>query len=413
MFGKYIFNRLVWDRLAGWGIVCLVLALPYSTAVTNIFGVAILVFWLASGNVCFDLKRLLAANFSKFLIGFIIFVLISAAWSSAPGAYIVDGIANLRKLLLVCVIWMILTRKREFQKLVFIGYLLSCFVLSLICVGIYLNFPFFPSMTPGQGAILNRSHIAQGYMMAVGICLQAWILFSSVDFKYKIFGFVGLALEVIVTFYMTNGRTGYVCALTAIGVMALLLPIERAKKILAVLIISTLSVLVMISSDRISNRIDDAVDDIHQLESGFKSTSVGYRLNAWRVSGDIIFDNPVFGVGVGSWGTEFCKSEKNGFKNLNVCHDVIKIGNPHSDYINYLSQFGVVGFSLWVLFLLSTCRNTIKYDSPERCFMLAVLSVYFAGSAFNSFMLDFTEGTLSAVVFAWILSRTEMANSSH
>ena len=392
-------------KAAAWSIVGIAFCIPYSTSLTNILCGLCLVCWLFGGRISEDLRLLCREPFAQFLLAFLAVALLSMVWSEAAGEYILHSISKLRKILLVLLFWMILNRLKEFQGKVLFSAFASLTVLLLVCIGIYFRVPGLPDMTPGQGAIFLRSHIAQGYFMALLVCLGVGLAIRSKDRRMKIFGGVVSVLAVVLTFFMTNGRTGYVCIIAAAGTLALFLPIGRGKKLMLCLVVLVAAVVMAINSTRVQNRINDAIVDIEKVEEGNWNSSIGYRLSAWKTSVEVFENNPVLGIGLGMWGTEFCNRVTSGADGAarEKCMDFIKEGNPHSDYMNWLSQFGLVGFALWLLFLFEVFRSGWKAEGGLRCVALAALASYLCGALFNSFMWDFSEGTASALLFVVIL----------
>lgn len=392
------------DLLAGCSILLLVFFIPYSTALVNLFSAICLVCWLSSGFVLNDLKKFYHSVVGKILLLFLFISFLSILWSEAPKEYILDGFAKLRKFILLAVVWMLLARLREFQKLTLCSMFLSFSLLTLICLGIYAGVPGFPNMTPGQGAVFLRSHIAQGYFLSLLVCVCAAILFLTRGYKKRLLGLTFLILSMIVTFYMTNGRTGYVCLVCSLLVMAIMVPGSIKKKSLLLVFTGVVIATTIISSERLEKRWDDAVVDMQKLEAGNGETSIGYRLRAVKASFDMVKERPWLGAGLGSWGMKFCQFDSINKQNLALCQKTINVGNPHSDYLNWLSQFGIPGLILWLAFLFCLWKRCFRLDKRYRAFVMAALASYMVGSLFNSFMWDISEGTASALMFGWILA---------
>lgn len=401
------------DLLAGVSILLLAFSIPYSTALVNFFSALCLVCWLFSGFVRDDVKKLFRSFAGKMLIAFLAIALLSIVWSEAPQNYILEGLAKLRKLLLVAVVWMLLARLERFQKLTLFSLFLSFSLLNLVCVGIYFGLPGFPEMTPGQGAIFMKSHIAQGYFLSLLACICAGMVILGVEWKTKLTGLIFLVLSLTVTFFMTNGRTGYACLACVLLVLPFAAPGTMKKKLLWLAVAGALIATTIVSSDRFEKRWNDAVLDVQELESGNRSTSIGYRLTAWKSSIEMVESSPLLGVGIGGWGVKFCQMQTDGVEEFDQCNRVIKIGNPHSDYFNWLAQFGILGFCLWMAFLFAVVKRAAQFSSEYRVFLLAGLASYMVGALFNSFIWDISEGTLSALMFGWILAISQGSHGKH
>lgn len=402
-------DERVRDLLAGGSILLLAFSIPYSTALVNIFSALCLVCWLFSGFVRDDIKKIVSSFAGKLLIAFFALAMLSVIWSEAPKDYIFEGVAKLRKLLLVAVVWMLLSRLERFQKLTLFSLFLSFSLLALVCLGIYIGLPGFPEMTPGQGAIFLRSHIAQGYFLSLLTCICVGMVILGTEWKTKLIGLIFLILSLIVTFYMTNGRTGYACLVCVLFVLSFAAPGTITKKLLWLALAGGLIVTIIVSSDRFEKRWNDAAFDIQEMELGNRSTSIGYRLTAWRASIEMVKSSPLLGVGIGGWGAKFCQMQTDSAEEFDQCSREIKIGNPHSDYFNWIAQFGILGLCLWIAFLLAVVKRIVQFSSDYRVFLLAGLMSYMIGALFNSFIWDISEGTLSALMLGWILAITQGA----
>ncbi|MDR3898631.1 MAG: hypothetical protein Q3X95_05150, partial [Duodenibacillus sp.] len=132
-------DERVRDLLAGGSILLLAFSIPYSTALVNIFSALCLVCWLFSGFVRDDIKKIVSSFAGKLLIAFFALAMLSVIWSEATKDYIFEGVAKLRKLLLVAVVWMLLSRLERFQKLTLFSLFLSFSLLALVCLGIYIG----------------------------------------------------------------------------------------------------------------------------------------------------------------------------------------------------------------------------------------------------------------------------------
>ena len=105
------------------------------------------------------------------------------------------------------------------------------------------------------------------------------------------------------------------------------------------------------TSDRIQTRVAEIGTDIEQYEKGNNQTSSGLRLTYWSRSMQMFKENPVGGVGIGSWGYQYCKMEPENIDNPQACKNV-RIGNSHNEFLMVLSQYGIVGFALFIWLLV-------------------------------------------------------------
>ena len=93
-----------------------------------------------------------------------------------------------------------------------------------------------------------------------------------------------------------------------------------------------------------------------QLADTALSDTFDTRTRLWESSVALFQENPLFGVGAGNWKTEYQKYglDKFGVKLVNGETNVVR---PHNDFIWILTEYGIVGAALWVLFFLCFIRS--------------------------------------------------------
>ncbi len=109
--------------------------------------------------------------------------------------------------------------------------------------------------------------------------------------------------------------------------------------------------------DKVFNRIENTATNISgylestSIDDPYRSTSVGQRLEMWRTAWFIFKENPLLGVGWGSYN----EHAKKYVDDKMVIPEVADYPHPHSQYLSALAKGGVAGIiSLAVLFGTST-----------------------------------------------------------
>ena len=393
--------------IIGWCLAFLVLSVPYSAALANVFSVTVVVLWLAGGTVREDCKLLWQQAFVRVLLMLLALACLSLIWTRAELGVSLEGLRKFRKFIFLFVCWVYLWRERIWRERLLFLMLISFGLMAVLCIGVYFGVPGLPSQIPGQGAVLSRSHISQGYVMSLLVVISVgYLLSSNSSKKLKIFALCLLIVSIAVTFFMTNGRTGYVCICSALLFMVIGYGGDVWKRIALLLSVTTILGVVGLNSPNVISRISEIKTDVEAFVGGDNSTSSGQRLSFWMSSLRMVKDNPILGVGVGAWSTEYCLlkvSPDN--KDAMACYNQKGPGNPHSDILNFLSQFGVLGLLCWLIFL-SICvrRSWLITKRLERIVAMGLLFAYFAGGLVNSFFWDVIEGILFCITIAWILS---------
>lgn len=178
--------------------------------------------------------------------------------------------------------------------------------------------------------------------------------------KYElIFGIVSMIL--IVTGVLLSGSRAGIISIVIVSVTYILASLKRAK----VTYIATSMVLLMATFISLFF---------------FKTDSIYGRLLIWKTSLGLVRENMIFGGGYGSFRTNYMSLQGEYFANnpdsiFSQLAD--NVSQPFNEYIKLISEFGLVGLLLFILFL-GYMIITIKKNNPYLlCLIsLAVFSLF-------------------------------------
>lgn len=396
---------------ARWSGVVVAISIAFSTAVTNIFSILATVLWLISGKAGQQFKMILKHPATPYLLGLLMLLVVSVIGGSADKGMVIEGLKKYRKLLYFFVFLAIYKDSEIWVNRILTAVFASTLLLAFGCVCVALGMPGFPPMDPYQGAILMKHHITQGFLLSVLFLLGMRYLVFFSDKRMKALGLFGMFMACLVTLYLSNGRTGYVSILIAIFASLLWLFKSNKQRIVTVLLVGLLALGVVSTSDRIKMRIQHVQSDIAEYSRGNAFTSIGLRFLFWTHSVDMIKEKPILGVGVGSWGVEFCEREKDRVPGTR-CYWDKNIGNAHNDFLMYASQAGLLALALWLIFMFQIWRAGQVNEVKNCRFLEGFLMVYLGGCLFNSYSWDITEGSLGFLLFATLSASYIMKNTS-
>lgn len=394
-------------QASGWSFIASALFLPFSTALLNVTCILGTVLWLISGKAWEHTKLFIRNPIWMSLIALLILLFASLMWTSAPDSVAIEYLKKYRKLLYffalfsICSIYPI-WRERYLQAL-----FIACFGLACASVCVALGVPGFPKPDVYQGAIVVKSHITQGVFMGVLVVLSAYLVFFQNNLKKKYLGVVGIALGVFVTFYLANGRTGYLSVAVALGAVAFFIP-KNFKTTMAMIAVGVIALgAIWMTSDRLHSRMEQGVNEValaYQNDARSNGTSMGLRMKFWDLALSNITRSPIVGTGVGSYEVEcektlVMKSRSQSLKRRAPT-------NPHQDFLSFGVQVGLLGLCCWLAFLISQFIK-VGATSRDQSFLLrSMILLYLSGALFNSFMLDVSEGSLFICLFAVLATVT-------
>lgn len=387
-------------------LVCSILTallLPFSTAMTNVFSIAAMVFWMVGANLNKEIRRLLSVPFACALLLFLVFVCLSFFWNEGTLASYWSELRNYRRLLFLLVLFLLGHNRESWREGVLFAFFLSTAVLTIICIGIYFGVPFLPPLRPGHGAIFHKSHIAQGFLLACHMVIAIRYVIFSKHIELRIVAAITALLAFVVSVFLTYGRTGYLCVGVCLVMATVFFLFEKRRKISTVFfIISVVALVAGMSSSHVQTRWENAQSDITQFEQGNKESSMGLRFYFWQTSLKTIKDNPIIGVGCGAIEPTSCRYAVGSPNKDGSC---FSFPNPHEDYLFILAQYGIVGFLLWVAFFVAFIRKSMRFSLKDKWTLWGVTALYLAGSFFNTFSRDITECTTFVLLVAVLLAQ--------
>lgn len=388
--------------------VVLAAVLPFSTALTNACLAVCLLGWLLSGRVKSDCFRLIRNPITWAVLTFLAFLAVSSLWAHVPGRVSLAEISKYRKLLFLLLFMALFWQEEVWKERLLTVLFASLFALSVLCFGVALGVPGLPAMDPWQGVIVLKNHIAQGILLSLLIVLGCrWVYYGDRLWR-RVWGGTGVVTALISVFYLANGRTGYVCA--AVALVLSVFWLVKSWKLKSAMVLAAVVVVAAVgfTSDRIQKRFEMVGEDVTQFEQGNSDTSSGLRLSFWQQSFEMVKKSPMWGIGAGAWRHEY----RLGVGEPETKDNIKETGNPHNEYLNVVSQTGVIGFLLFVWFLWQAFRAGLKLRADDRCLLMGFGGMFLVGCLFNSLIFNFTEGNAFVLMLGVLLAMGDCSNQS-
>lgn len=396
-------NRESLQKASACSFAMAALAAPFSTALLNLTCIAGFILWLVSVRTI-DFRRLLNRPTACLFLAFSFVLFLSMLWASVPLSESFSTLSKYRKLLYCPAVLCLCLTWPAFRVFFFRFFYAALYLMSIASVAVALQIPGFPAPDPYQGAIFSKSHITEGFLMGVFTLMNGYLLLYDGRRASRLLAAAGLALGCLVVFYLINGRTGYVSVAVALLATACFAVRDKKHLWIAFSVLLTAAIAVLCTSERVQGRLNDAISDVRSycLEDNAQ-TSMGLRLSFWTNGGKIFLNSPLVGSGVGAFESEMGKLADK----ADELHPIPVTGNAHNDFIMVAAQTGLLGLSLWLVFLWRMYRFPSSQPDRYRLLVRGFLALYISGAIFNSYLLDFTEGTVVALVFGVLMSLKE------
>jgi O-antigen ligase len=239
-------------------------------------------------------------------------------------------------------------------------------------------------------------HITHSFFMAV---LGFWALHRSTasgssGLNRCGWGIIALA-AVINLFYIAPGRTGMFifCCLVA---LFLYQRMSLARWTAGIIVCAALLAGAYYTSDNLSNRVQQAVDEISHYQKGQSRTSIGQRFDWWIVSLELIAEKPILGHGTGSYQPSHLKKTKG--------TRISSTDNPHNEFLFLAVQCGLAGLALFLLMIALQLQEAKNISRNNRQLLQGVILALLAGSLMNSLLFDSQQGHFYLFMSAALLA---------
>lgn len=127
--------------------------------------------------------------------------------------------------------------------------------------------------------------------------------------------------------------------------------------------------------------------DIYRKTGYVEGLSLALRLHYWKTGWDIIQKSPWYGIGTGDVNTAFQQAYEEAEKPIAEQYR----RRTHNQYLTFSVAFGIVGFCLWIFYLLASLLKK-KGDFKEMYIAFWIISVF-------SFFTEDTLETQAGVTF--------------
>jgi len=218
---------------------------------------------------------------------------------------------------------------------------------------------------------------------------------------------VGLAVAlctIAAVIMLTGSRGGFLGVVAGLAIF--FGPRLRRAKVIAGL---TVGVLVAIAfsptvfRERMATLVQlDQPNEMRHVDAG----SVATRLDIWRTAFLVIRDNPILGVGIGS----YPMANELYSKEAESVEEVLPRLDAHSSFLTLWAEIGTLGLLVYCGFLAATwyrarsVRRRWRHHFPDLCSALGVLEVGVVGFAVASLWATYTKLTLPYLFFALTFS---------
>lgn len=392
--------------------------ITFSTALGLLFS-ALAVVTTAVGFSLDGCKKAISKPTIALCLVLFIWISISAIWSIAPKAELIEGWSKYRKLLYPLLIFMVLSNVKKTPSQMLDSFLLSCGLISVFSISsahglieLILGPPkIYDGWYVGPGWLLignpenptfGRNHITQSTFLTLAamLCLgRAWNHFHTTKITRKIVMWIFFAATLLYVVSLLQARTGYLLSALLLIFWIIVVWSQMSKKYSVVITLVACVTLVSayITNPMVVSRTTTLIQSISDYKNNMSINDGGVRIAFWKIGLEGFSKKPIIGHGVGSYAQAYSKAPDKPIQ-LPALSD-----NAHSEYVMLLVQGGIIALTLFMLIILASVHegSTLFRDRPEH---VGLLLLFFASASFNSNIWDLAEGHFFALLLTASIS---------
>ncbi len=318
---------------------------------------------------------------------FFLFIAIASLWSPAPYSIQYSVISKYSKLLYLpfLAVAFINPKTRYWSLNAYLFAMCITCILSILKANGLLSI----GVPDDQGEIFYN-HIVTSFMVSFASYLAGLFIFQTKNWTRVVYSLL-LLLTSYQIMFINTGRTGYV---TYFILMILLLAQKMSFKraALGVVLFCCLFGLSYIVSDTMNKHVNQLVNDVKLWNQNVKDTSLGYRIEFHQYAKSLLEEHPIIGIGTGGFKYRF--AQDNPIPNWGT-----ELTDPHSQYWMMLAEQGLIGFCLFIFFMITLFLTALKLKET-RPILLGFLIVFFIGCLSDSILCFSAVGYLLIVFSA-------------
>jgi O-antigen ligase len=239
------------------------------------------------------------------------------------------------------------------------------------------------------GTYQCSNHIAHLFQMWLPLCL-VFLFIPQFGWFWRICFAYALPLFLLLI-YQTQSRAGLLGAVAALGTTVLFMILRKSRRVffVALLVVPLLGAVAIgglwTASSMFRTRMQPVVKLVELVASGESITENfnDFRPLTWIDTVVMIKDRPVFGFGAGNYSLMF-EDYRTRFTGVRI-----ETIHPHNEYLELLSEYGLLGAILVLWVLVSLTVQMIRFirttDRPYHALPAAALLGTLAGTAVHGF----------------------------
>ena len=376
---------------ARWCAVALGVAMPLSVAADGVLLGTFVLAWLLSGDLAGKGREIRRNPAALGALGLFLLLALGTLYGPAPMSAAQAQLGKYQDLLLVPML-VSLFREHRFRRYAvwsfLIGMLITLALSYLIGLGL---FPAGIFRGTQEDPTVFRLHVTQNFFMAYAAFALACLARGEPNKARRGLLYAAALLALFNVVFMVQGRTGYL----VVGALLVFFLFERMgwKSVaIGAVALALLGGGGFYGSTSFRDAINRGFAEYSQWQRDRPAeNSVGWRLEFYYNTAQLIREHPITGVGTGGFPIVYAERVK-GTGRINP-------GHPHNEYLLMAAQLGVFGFVGFLGLLIAQWTVSRRVAPPvDRSLASGLVLAMAVGCLFNTLLLDHSEG----LFFCWL-----------
>ena len=349
-----IFNRTRIQQFiyaSAW-MLCFSIPLPYWSSRVAFFSSVLFLLWLIEGNLRNKLYHLRTQKLFVILMVFLGYNVLSLLWTE----YIRVGLETLKpyKYYLLIIPPLITSISREK-----ISGLIFAFILGVLIHAAVAYIGMFFDITSILSKKIYDPYAIYGPFTAFCALYFLSRIFQKDSSIYEIAICLAIFIALFILLFIKPGRSGQIGFFVSALVLVFLYFGRSLKTVIFTVIAFLMILFVTLNIESTRQKYNDAVDELKGVVmkedySGHWGARVGFLMSSIEVAKQ----SPLFGVGIGDSRDALQRLYERG-KNRSF-YTISFFDGPHNQYLTFLTKLGLVGLSLFMIYIVMFFRLDIK-----------------------------------------------------
>jgi len=377
------------DTIALWSVGTMAFSINFGVAMVSISSLLIVVsallILITKQDTSKPLNPLLRPVLTVSVIPLaLLWMAITGLWTESSIQDASIQLMRYSRLLVIPIIFYLIRTPEQSMKVLKVWIYGQVFV---IATSYFLWFKLPLPWTTNQFAFQNLTPYTSTLEQPIMNTIMFIVFWYLKDSFIKEWGRIAVTLISILTvfevFFLMQGRTGYVCMLLALTLIAWK-EIGSKFKILVIFLPMIIFGGIYTTSPKFEQRVNEVVDDVKNYKQGNKVSSQGTRLDFSKKSIDAIQEKPLLGYGLGSWPIAYRHvTIEMPTEMVNGERRELVADNPHEQFLLWFVEGGVVAFILLLGIYFSIYRDSKKLTPFAKNALQLVLATITLASFMN------------------------------